>query len=287
MNGHEYILTRQIQWAKNRGIHLTGSANDRGRQAYTAQLDDNLFQPLLPDVREAFSSGDGKELGSPGLPGKMQAVHSSSVLGVNVFQYWKAIQSAPVIAAACGLCREGSAVSCDIRFEEKYPIHDSLTPSPNIDVVIHNTPEAAIRCFAIECKFTEAYGARPHGGMKEKYFAIPGLWDDLPALHQLAQSISPQDTLYRYLHPAQLIKHILGLKRPYSRKGFRLLYLWYDTLGNEGKCHRQEVEQFTIIAKQDGIQFHALTYQELIARLANRLRDDHEAYIRYLTERYL
>ena len=37
----------------------------------------------------------------------------------------------------------------------------------------------------------------------------------------------------------------------------------------------------------DGIKFHSITYQELIATLANHFRLDHQEYIRYITERYL
>jgi len=36
----------------------------------------------------------------------------------------------------------------------------------------------------------------------------------------------------------------------------------------------------------DGVRFHAITYQELIARLGEH-RDEHPLYVRYLTERYL
>ena len=124
MNGYQYILSKQTEWAKNQGMDLIGSKIYRGRPAYTINLDCNLFQPLLPDIRTSFAAGDGSELGSSGLPGKMQAIHSSSALGVNVFQYWKSISAVPVIAAACDLCRRGSDVSCDIQFEEKYPIND-------------------------------------------------------------------------------------------------------------------------------------------------------------------
>lgn len=187
MNGYEYILAKQIAWATNRGIPLIGSKVYRGRLVYTRKLDQNLFQPLLAEVRESFAAGDGGELGSSGQPGKMQAVHSSSALGINVFQYWKSISAVPVIAAACGLCREGSNVSVDIRFEEKYPINDSFGYHPNIDVVIHNKPEARIKMFAIECKFSEAYGAHKHSGLKRKYLYLDtaDLWDDIPNLRAL------------------------------------------------------------------------------------------------------
>ena len=287
MNGYQYIVSKQTEWAKNRGISLIGSKVTRGRPTYTPTIDENLFQPLLADVCESFASGDGGELGNSKYPGKMQAVHSSSALGVNIFQYWKSISQVPVIAAACGLCRKGSEVSVDIRFEEKYPINDRFGFHPNIDAVIHNKPGSKFKRFAIECKFSEAYGAHKHGGLKEKYLECDGIWDDIPALRALSERISPDDSEFAHLHPAQLVKHILGMKRQFGRNGFRLLYLWYDVLGEEGKRHRDEVVEFTAVAKGDGIRFHSITYQELIARLGKGYRDTHGDYVRYLTERYL
>jgi len=144
MNGYDYILAKQTAWAANSGLTLVGSKGKHGRFAYTWELDQNLFKPLLPEVRKSFAAGDGGELGSTEFPGKMQAVHSSSALGVNVFQYWKSIKAVPVIATQCGLCRVGSQVSCDIHFEEKYPINDTFSYHPNIDVVIHNAPSVKI-----------------------------------------------------------------------------------------------------------------------------------------------
>lgn len=287
MNGYEYILSKQTAWAVNSGISLVGSKGKRGRPAYTTELEQNLFQNLLPDVRKSFATGDGGELGSTEFPGKMQAVHSSSALGVNVFQYWKSINAVPVIATQCGLCREGSQVSRDIHFEEKHPINDTFGFHPNIDIVIHNAPSAKIKRFAVECKFSEAYGAHKHGGLKTKYLDLDDLWADIPNLLGFARRISPNDHEFVHLHPAQLVKHILGLKRQFGKSGFRLLYLWYDVLGYQGKRHRDEVFKFTEVTKADGIKFHSLTYQELIVNLEKNLRKEHQAYIRYLTERYL
>jgi hypothetical protein len=287
MNGYQYILAKQTEWARNRGLDLIGSEENRGRPSYTTKLDYNLFQPLLPQVRASFSAGDGGELESSGLPGKMQAIHSSSALGVNVFQYWKSISAVPVIASACGLCKSGSEISSDIQFEEKYPIDNSFKRHPNIDIVIHNDSTAKIKRFAIECKFSEAYGARRHDGLKQKYLDYNDIWNDLPTLRAFAERISPDDNEFRHLHPAQLIKHILAMKRQFGRDGFRLLYLWYDVLGEQGNCHRDEVTEFAKGTEEDGIKFHSLTYQELIAKLAGQLRSSHQEYIRYLTERYL
>jgi len=287
MNGYQYILVKQTEWAKNHDLDLIRSKGNRGRLAYTTDLKYNLFQPLLPEVRTSFSSGDGGELSSSDFPAKMQAVHSSSALAVNVFQYWKSISAVSVIAAACGLCRLGSGISCDIQFEEKYPIDESFVFHPNIDVVIHNDSTARIQRFAIECKFSEAYVARRHDGLKQKYLACGDIWNDIPKLRAFAQRISPDDEEFKHLHPAQLIKHILGMKRQFGRGGFRLLYLWYDVPGEQGKCHQDEVAEFAKVAEEDGIKFHSLTYQELIAKLAGQLPSGHREYIKHLTERYL
>ncbi len=287
MKGFQYVIAKQSEWAKNHGIGLIGSKGTRGRPTYTAKLGDNLFQPLLSDVHDSFSAGDGGELGHSKMPGKMQAVHSSSALGVNIFQYWKSISEVPVIAAACGLCRRGSDVSFDIHFEEKFPINDSFGFHPNIDVVIHNKSAAKFQRFAVECKFSEAYGGHKHGGLKKKYLECNGIWDDVPELRRFSERISPDDSEFKHLHPAQLVKHVLGLKRKFGLNGFRLLYLWYDVPGEEGKFHRDEATEFASVAKKDGIRFHSITYQELIAKMARNLRPNHGEYIKYVTERYL
>ncbi len=216
----------------------------------------------------------------------MQAIHSSSALGVNIFQYWKSISSIPTIAEACGLCKRGSNVSCDMQFEEKHPINDSFGFHPNIDIVIHNKPETKIKRFAIECKFSEAYGGYKHPGLKQKYLDCKDIWDDIPNILTLAQKISPTDEEFRHLHPAQLIKHILAMKREFGKSGFRLLYLWYDVFGQEGLHHRDEVAKFSQITKEDQIMFHSITYQELIAKMSDQFQNEHPNYIGYMTERY-
>jgi len=134
VKGQRYIFAKQFAWAKRHKINLIGSQITRGRLAYTPTIDQNLFLPLSTEVKTALRSGDGDELGSGDKPGKIQAIHSSSALGTNIFQYWSSVSAAPVIAAACRFCRAGSEVSQSIRFEEKYPIDDSFSKHPNIDV---------------------------------------------------------------------------------------------------------------------------------------------------------
>lgn len=295
MRAYEYIISKQIQWALNRDIPLIGSEGCRGRLAYTPELNQNLFEPFDSDVCERFAKADGHEIsGSPCRPAKMQAVHSSSALSVNVFQYWQErINQVSVIATACGFCRKGENISQKIVFEDKYPIENKFKIPPNIDVVFHNSYSSQFKRFAVECKFAEAY--RPHKGLKHEYTDLVTVWLDIQNLDKLAKSISPNDksdnpndNRFTYLHSAQLIKHILGLKTECGKDGFKLLYLWYDVLDKEGANHRDEIEEFSEVARADGIDFDAMTYQELILALSKECGEqEHTDYIKYLSERYL
>jgi len=148
MKAYEYIISKQIQWAYRNSIILTGDKGNWVRKAYTENIDYNLFEPLLWEVKSDFKRADGGEL--TGNPCKMQAVHSSSALGVNIFQYWKRIKRISLIAAACGFCSKNNTYSQDINFEVKLPVSEKFQHSPNIDVVIKNSPESRFKIFAIE-----------------------------------------------------------------------------------------------------------------------------------------
>ena len=154
-------------------------------------------------------------------------------------------------------------------------------------MVIENSQKSKYKVFAVECKFSEAYSSRRHAGIDPKYIKLQSTWDDIPNLLRFAKSITPNDNKFLHLHPAQLVKHILGLKKQYSKDGFRLLYLWYDVLGHDGAVHRNEIDTFSEVAKSDGIKFHALSYQDLIVKLSREYRNEHPDYIQYASERYL
>lgn len=288
MNAYEIILSKQIQWARNKGYELIGSKGERGRQAYTKSLEENLFEPLAKSTRKQFESGDGNEIqGSPESPSKMQALHSSSALAVNIFQYWQRKALPNVITAACGFCNKGSEYVSQIDFERKFPIRSKFIVPPNVDVVLSGEEKVKQYLFAIECKFTEAYSSERHPGLKDKYLLEENLWSKLPNLHLLANKINPKDSEFEFLHAAQLIKHILGLQIEAKGKNFKLLYLWYDAFGYAGAKHREEIEEFSEYARKDEITFISKSYQELIISLANDYREDHPEYIHYMTERYL
>jgi hypothetical protein len=279
-----YIVERQVLWARRHGIALQGSAGDRGRPAYTRTLEENLFEPLSEEARREYEQGQGDELQQ-----NMRAVHSSSALACNVFHYWKSRGQLAPIATACGL-PAGSGMS--MRFEVRHPIAANLNREvfpydPNPDVEFLFVPGQGVRAAALECKFGEPYGTRGHSGIKRAYLAQPNLWEGLPHCRDLAARLCPDDSEFKQLHAAQLLKHVLGLKHSYGPGGFILAYLWYDVPGGEGWQHRQEVERFATVIRQDGIDFRAMTYQQVLLSLAREHRDGHAAYVDYLAERYL
>lgn len=287
MNGLDYIKTKQIFWAKRHGLNLQGGRGDQGLPIYTDNLENNLFEPLTNSARNQFECADGGEINDNEKSlAKMRALHSSSAIAVNIFQYWGKMNKVHQIAHACGLCNKENHNSEKVKFEEKYPISKSFKFGPNIDVVIENNNESQYEVFAIECKFSEAFGSYSHKGIDKKYIDLD-IWKDIPNTLCFAKIISPNDSEFKHLNPAQLIKHILGLKNRHGKKAFRLLYLWYDVPSEESSAHRKEIEKFAEIVKKDRIKFSAISYQELIRNLGKDYYDGNEKYFSYITDRYL
>lgn len=329
MNGKDFILLKQQNWAKRKGIELVpGTIGSNGEKNYVSKVAQNLFEPLSEDNFACYNQGDGNETKDGGKRrAKMKALHSSSAIVVNLFQYWQrengihlpSLLRALKLPATRYVGKEyknvGSQTDCTIvetskplsfngiKFEEKFEISPdkALFPhTPNIDVVIYGDYD-----FAIESKFTEPYSSK-HDGLKTKYVEDTSFWESLPNLYELAKEISPYNNKFRYLDAAQLIKHVLGLKKKYIKTHsdmqtssghalkiaakpyeFYLVYLWYDVLGEDGFKHREEIEQFARIAEEDGIRFKHITYQEVIANLSKDCYEGNEAYCDYMTERYL
>ncbi len=99
----QFIFARQTLWAARHGHALRGSAGTRGRFAYTRHPHGQPVRAAHAGGAEDFAGGDGGELGRGGaIPGKMQAVHSSSALSCNLFHYWRRIGRPDIIAKACG-----------------------------------------------------------------------------------------------------------------------------------------------------------------------------------------
>lgn len=295
MTGLEFIKSKQQSWAYRKRLTLVGGTiPDRGEKNYQQGLNDNLFEQLSKESLDYFNSGDGSETkDSKTRLAKMKALHSSSAIVVNLFQYWQHKDVYPIMYA-CKLCSKSPSRINNIigsrnklKFEEQFEISRDKSQfpfSPNIDVVIEDVESTV---YAIESKFTEPYNSGKQKEIKEKYIDNSSFWNGLSNLYELAKEICPNNNKFKYLDAAQLIKHTLGLRNRYNKKGFHLLYLWYDVIGTDGIEHRKEIEQFAEIAKKDGIRFNHITYQEVIIRLSKEFYLGNEKYVDYLTDRYL
>lgn len=284
MNPLQFIYTRQRFWALRHGIPFDN-------QTYVAELNDNLFLPLSPGAIQDFQGGAGGE-----LEGNMYALHSSSALVVNVFDYWRLYDHiGPIFSTICPHLAHHAVEG--LNFEVPVPINWPVPPQggaipPHLDVVIRYRDQAdpdTRKIVAIESKFREPYGQN-QGTFQDIYLdpANAPLWQGLAPLHDLATQIHAGQVLYHRLKVAQLIKHILGLKSQFEVRNFGLLYLWYAVPGPAAVQHAQEIRGFRqlALACTPPVNFRALTYQELIHALAGTQRETHGAYVDYLLERY-
>jgi len=267
------VAARQAQraWAEARGIALDADG-------YVTVLDHNLFQGLSQSARAEFRAGSGDELGGEGSRGKMQALHSSSALACNVFDFWRTR-----LERLSELLLLPSRIE-RMEFERQCPTGLQGTP-PNLDVVLHVADGVVI---GIESKFLEPYAGERRGTFSSAYFpAEPGLWTraDLPECQRLAGALEGGSVVYDYLDAHQLLKHALGLRRTFGDRA-ALWYLWFDVDGTAGVEHRREVQEFAAAVGRE-LRFRALSYQELIPRLCARRTDDTAEYGDYLASRYL
>ena len=261
------IKAKQRSWAAERKIELN-------QQNRCVRLEDNLFKKLNRDAREEFEQADGSE-----LDGHMCALHSSSALVCNVFDYWRG-QDKSTLADALGVAKRITR----IKFEEKFPT--GVGPrSPNLDVVLFLAGDALV---AIESKFTEPFGGGRKNLIQEKYFANgKKRWSQagLPHCQKLAENLLDEN--YKYLDAAQLLKHMLGLANANKRQ-WKLLYLWFDPGGSAGEKHQKEIDHFIDAVNGDGKKVCAMTYQSLFNRLSAipDAQHEHADYKNYLAQRY-
>ncbi len=265
----EAVLSEQARWAAERWPSHSGKR--------APSLEANLITPMSDEIRYQFSSGSGGELGKPDRPGKMSSLRSSSALAYNVFAPWAGRNLQP-LALALGQ----RVTDTSLRFERQFPHGLSSTP-PNIDVTLDNDQA---RPLAIECKFTEPFGApKQSEPLQAKYFVgnrYRWMEAGLPKCQALAESIG-RSVHFRRLGVGQLLKHLLGLALATERLP-RLICLWFDAACEESLEHRSEIDQFRQ-SVDDSIDFSAVTYQEVFAKLRGE-PEPIPGYVEYLAGRY-
>jgi hypothetical protein len=269
--GRKNLERLQRRWADAAGV-------DYDARGYVRELAANLRTPLDAVARAQIERGS--EL-MPTLtrPGRLWSLTSSAALVVNVFDYWRSRDTAP-LAAALGL----PSGSPQLRFEEPLPTGVEGDP-PTTDVALRWTSG---RVAAIESKFGEWLVRRPRNKavFKRKYFPPGGeVWSTagLPRCQELAADIDSGRERFRWLHAAQLLKHALGLKR-LGAPATTLVYLYYDLPSREATEHAAELARFAGRIAGD-CDFRVLTYQALYAALAAEGTLD-AGYRAYLAQRY-
>jgi hypothetical protein len=264
----ELIKRRQREWARTAGLGF----DDAG---YCASPNANL--PWLSTVtRSDFDEADGREFGSPAKIGKISALHSSSALAVNVFDYWTSRDKSPLAEAL------GISTIAEIRFERKF--ETGVKPrSPNIDVVIYGDNNELL---AIESKLLEPFSGKRRGGIQDKYCpAGAERWAAL-GLHGAQQAVDAirAGEAFQFLDVPQLLKHMLGLAR--SDRDWKLLLLWYAPSQSAEDSMNAEIARFKILLGPDGERFIARTYQHFWKALTPLLGQKDNAYAQYIRSRY-
>ena len=268
MQAKQSIRGVQMAWARSKGL----SFDSRG---YVYEVEDNFWKPLSARARTGYERGAGSE-----LKGHMKALHSSSALVANFFDYWTDRDKAPLLSAL-GI-NTGDIQSLD--FEARFPTGLGRIP-PHLDLAITLESGAVI---GIESKFSEYLSRSTKGKsiFKPAYFPPSGgLWASkgLPACQTLSQELHAQQHQFEFLDPWQLLKHTLGLATS-SGSDFSLWYLYYDCLGPRSDAHKREIQNFANRVGEE-IRFNALTYQEVYHRLQESDQLDPE-YLHYLYNRY-
>lgn len=235
-------------------------------------------------MQTAFEQGAGGELRGEIKP--MQALHSSAAMAVNLFQHWLRNRDFTTLARLLDLPSAGIVA---IGFERQYPVCDrwkdfGFREPPHLDFGIDYRDGSRV---GVECKLFEPYGRLGHAPLKSPYIALNDAWGDIPTCRALAHELGHGDAGFRRLAPAQLLRHILGLKFGTPVDKVRLVYLYLDAPGDEAAEHRQEIKGFEERVGADPIRFVPLAVHEFILRAVDRCRDAHGAYVDYLAERYL
>jgi hypothetical protein len=267
MSSQSAILRSQQTWARATG--RTPKSN-----GYFDTVEANLWRPLSEQSRAAFEKGGGKELQT-----KMLALHSSSALAVNFFEYWTSADCMPLVDA---LSLDSPMTS--VIFEAQYPTGLKGIP-PNLDVCIRL---ASGHTVAIESKFCEWLGRKSPNkeNFKPKYFpAKSSLWTclGLPKCQDLATDIRDRREHFIHLDVPQLLKHALGLTTTLDAR-FDLYYVYFDWPGPESAKHRAEITRFSERVGLE-LRFKAFSYQDLFARV-RASKGVNPSYVSYLQQRY-
>lgn len=279
MASRSLLLRRQRSWARRAGLRVDAAG-------YLPDVAANLRGPLSPSALADFTARGGSEFhDGEGRAGRahaarLRAVHSSTALAVNVFDYWNGSDAAP-LGAALGL----PAPVRRIVFEPHLPTGLGGNPA-NPDVLLGLENGALV---ALECKFSEWLVPRRARGQvfHERYFPPDRHpWEEagLPECQALAAELQAGTEYFRYLDTGQLLKHALGLAAT-GATDWTLVYLYFDWPGSIQRAHAAELAR--VAARLSGeTGFRALSYQALVADWPVSSAPVGREFLAYLSARY-
>ncbi|SPC14915.1 hypothetical protein [Cupriavidus oxalaticus] len=255
------ICREQQEWAANRGIAFDA-------RGYVPNLDLNLMRPLSPATLAAFANGDGGELMERGdKPAKMRALHSSSALAANIFDFWTDCADATPLMNALALPSCPTAALFESKLSTGVDSHANL----NVCLPLANGIMAGL-----ESKFTE--WLRGKATLAGEAFRPPYLaqgrsrWEEvgLPRAQALAEALQAGREAFRHIGAPQLLKHALALARQYESR-WLLRYVYFDWPGPHGERHRDEIRRFHELVG-DELKFKAISYQAIFGELCSARR---------------
>jgi hypothetical protein len=266
MNTKLELLSHLNEWSKTEG--------------YFENINDNLFLNLSDITMQEFAKADGSEMvDKNGSKAKMKAVHSSSALVCNFFEYWRDKDKISL--------KKSLGLRSNIKlftFEQKFSMGMQGT-MPNLDLFLLLEDGSPI---GIESKFTE-WMEKTDSKFADSYFAN-GVkrWSKagLPKCQELAEEIYSKKQSKGYLDEAQLLKHALGIANKLGKQA-TLVYLYYDLdeKSEVGRIHKEEIREFKDRINGE-LNFHEKTYQTVFQKLEKLEKAKHEDYLKYLKRRY-
>lgn len=264
------VMERLKDWAQREKLDVD--------QGYCRDAAQNV--PWLnPETRAELIAADGGEFTVKGKGAKIAALHSSSALAVNVFDYWRH-RDKGALAQALGFPQ---AIATSVEFERKFPT--GVGPrSPNLDVVLTLQDGSLL---AVESKFSEWTGAPGRTSLRQAYFPSGrALWteDGLPGTQRVAEMYLTED--FHHLDVPQLLKHMLGLAHSCQQQPWTLILLWHRCDQELGSRMDNEIGRFVELLGPDRRHFSSMTYQEFWGGLAPSIRLEHADYSSYVEDRY-
>ncbi len=275
MASRRQLLRGQQRWAQRAGFAVDAAG-------YLPTVSDNLRAPLSVSARADFKArGAGEFHDGERHAARMRAVHSSTILAVNVFDHWNTADPAP-LADVLGL----PAPITRIVFEPHLPTPAGGSPA-NPDLAIELGSGELV---AVECKFSEwlVPSRKRRDVFDGRYLpAGQGVWHEagLPACQALAGDLQSGREYFRYLKADQLLKHSLGLQAARQSR-WALIYLYFEWPGPSGLAHQAELRRFADRVEGEA-NFASTTFQALSAGLCRSAAAVEAGYLNYLQLRYM